>query len=91
MPPLLLPNRSGVNGNCLPQCHLILSISSFAEEADSYRNWLRFRVRNLLAAPHYLRAVKALAYVLLTNENVDYKQARIIIQKAIPVTIRDAL
>jgi Peptidase family M41 len=57
-----------------------------ADEAGPYCDWLTARVRSLLGQAHYLRAIKALAYSLLIEETVDYRNARIIIEKAAGIT-----
>ena len=56
--------------------------------ADTYCDLLTWRVRNILGAPypHYRRAIQALGYSLLIAETIKYRDARVIIEKAIPVT-----
>ena len=55
---------------------------------DTYCDLLTWRVRNILGAPypHYRRAIQALGYSLLIAETIKYRDARVIIEKAIPVT-----
>ncbi len=53
-----------------------------AREYKAYYRLLEIRARDLLEAPDWSRAVKALAKVLLDRDKVDYHQCRVLIKQA---------